>query len=89
MRLNDAALGHKCCFKIIITLVLNFNSIDLMAERPCNEMCCVCGRLIARWGKLGIELRCKRCKRLMVVRFEAISPKVLARTCPPGDPANK
>ena len=80
------AFGHGCCFEII-TLVLNFNSIGLMTEKPCNETRCICGHLIARWRKIGIELKCKRCKHLVVLRYEAIQQEEPSRTVLPRVPA--
>jgi phage FluMu protein Com len=40
-------------------------------ERPCaDELRCGCGRLVARRVGSGIELRCGRCKRPVVIRIE-------------------
>jgi len=43
------------------------------ADRPtatCEEMRCICGSLLARLVPDGVELRCRRCKRIVVVPLE-------------------
>lgn len=77
--------GYRYCFILILELVLNFNLSRSMNKRPCHEMCCLCGRLVARWEKSGIELKCKRCKRIVVVRVEGTQSGRLPRTDPAGD----
>jgi hypothetical protein len=34
---------------------------------------CACGQLIARWTHHGLEIKCKRCRRLVVLPLESIS----------------
>jgi phage FluMu protein Com len=34
-----------------------------------NESRCACGSLLARLTAEGVELKCRRCKRLVVVRW--------------------
>jgi phage FluMu protein Com len=53
-----------------------------MAQKPdLNECRCVCGSLIARLGADGIELKCRRCKRLHVVAWSdvTLAPNAEAR----------
>ena len=33
---------------------------------------CACGQLIARWTGKGLEIKCKRCRRLVYVPIELI-----------------
>jgi hypothetical protein len=44
------------------------------AESPaCNEESrCVCGRLLARLTDAGIELKCPRCRRVVVIGWSAV-----------------
>ena len=40
---------------------------------PCNEESrCVCGRLLARLTEAGIELKCPRCRRVVVIGWSAV-----------------
>ncbi|NGZ02897.1 MAG: hypothetical protein CV090_07600 [Nitrospira sp. WS238] len=41
---------------------------------PCqgSETRCECGQLIAKVGGQGLELKCKRCKRIVVIPFTSI-----------------
>lgn len=34
---------------------------------------CGCGKLLARWVQDGIEIRCHRCKRAVVITFSEIA----------------
>ncbi len=36
------------------------------------ETRCECGQLIAKLGEGGIELKCKRCKRIVLIPFSSI-----------------
>jgi len=38
----------------------------------CDETRCECGQLIAKVSGEGLELKCKRCKRLIVIPFSSI-----------------
>jgi hypothetical protein len=38
----------------------------------CGETRCECGQLIAKVCGQGLELKCKRCKRIIVIPFSAI-----------------
>lgn len=37
-----------------------------------RETRCECGQLIAKVGEGGLELKCKRCKRIVLIPFSAI-----------------
>ena len=38
-----------------------------------SEARCQCGQLVAKLGIGGVELKCKRCKRLVSIPFTAFS----------------
>jgi hypothetical protein len=38
----------------------------------CGETRCECGQLIAKVQGQGLELKCKRCKRIIVIPFSSI-----------------
>ena len=38
----------------------------------CGETRCECGQLIAKVRGEGLELKCKRCKRIVVIPFSSI-----------------
>lgn len=42
------------------------------ASRGTDETRCECGQLIAKVCGRGIELKCKRCKRIVVIPFSSI-----------------
>lgn len=44
-----------------------------------EEVRCHCGQLMARLVDEGIELKCKRCRRLMVIPFSNIEGWVLCQ----------
>jgi hypothetical protein len=44
-------------------------------EKKEAEVRCVCGALVARRVPGGVELRCRRCKRTIVVRIEEEPPR--------------
>ena len=37
-----------------------------------DEARCSCGRLLARLTEAGIELKCSRCRRLVVIEWSAV-----------------
>ncbi len=44
------------------------------AERHrCSETRCECGQLIAKVVEAGLELKCKRCKRIVTIPFSSIA----------------
>ena len=40
---------------------------------PQSETRCECGQLIAKVCGQGLELKCKRCKRIVVIPFSSIA----------------
>jgi phage FluMu protein Com len=36
-----------------------------------RDLRCLCGRLVARWVGADIELRCQRCKRIILIAIAA------------------
>lgn len=38
-----------------------------------RDVRCHCGQLVARWARQGLEIKCKRCRRLVYVSFKSIS----------------
>lgn len=37
-----------------------------------DDVRCRCGQLVARWGAEAIEIKCKRCRRVVKIAFSAI-----------------
>jgi hypothetical protein len=35
-----------------------------------DDVRCRCGQLVARWGEQAIEIKCKRCRRLVKIAFD-------------------
>ena len=67
----------------ILVIVLNFiyvqtplamTSTTTTSNHPadCDETRCACGQLIAKVSGQGLELKCKRCKRIIVIPFSSI-----------------
>jgi hypothetical protein len=54
-------------------------SVDSNTSAECR---CLCGSLVARIVAEGVELKCKRCKRVLIVAFEARSGGVRCRVAP-------
>ncbi|HEX4340803.1 MAG TPA: hypothetical protein VH062_33070 [Polyangiaceae bacterium] len=42
-------------------------SIDVSPHT--GELHCACGALLARWVEAGLELKCRRCKRIVTIQF--------------------
>lgn len=77
-----------------MNVIFNFihgRSLDLEAtpvtashpSRHASDCRCVCGSLVARLVSGGVELKCRRCKRVLVVpltreALEAAAPRVSA-----------
>lgn len=56
------------CLRLI--LVLNFSYIAAMdGSIESEEARCHCGHLVAKLRKAGVELKCKRCKRILLIPF--------------------
>ena len=46
-----------------------------------DDVRCRCGQLVACWAEQGIEIKCKRCRRIVTIAFDAIQgrpPAILA-----------
>lgn len=50
--------------------------------RASRESRCVCGSLLARLTAAGVELKCRRCKRIVLVRWSE-------RAGTPGGPRDR
>jgi len=44
-----------------------------MKREDDKEARCDCGHLVAKLRRDGVELKCKRCKRLVLIPFEAMA----------------
>jgi len=44
---------------------------EIAAPKPDDSLRCSCGSLLARMVAEGVELKCRRCKRQVVVPFTA------------------
>jgi phage FluMu protein Com len=45
--------------------------MDVKASRPSDhDVRCACGSLMARLTRAGVELKCRRCKRVVLVPVE-------------------
>jgi len=40
-----------------------------------SEVRCDCGSLLARWTQDGVELKCRRCKRRVVIPVSGLPPR--------------
>jgi len=79
--LKDSRLDRKEVIRILI-IVLNFNlqiRNGMSTTQPvpvtgssAGETRCECGQLIAKMRGEGLELKCKRCKRIIVIPFSSI-----------------
>jgi hypothetical protein len=45
---------------------------SLLERDQAHETRCECGQLIAKVCGQGLELKCKRCKRIVVIPFSSI-----------------
>ncbi|RMH37361.1 MAG: hypothetical protein D6690_03050 [Nitrospirae bacterium] len=56
-------------------------------EFVANEARCHCGQLMAKLTEAGVELKCKRCKRLVLLPFASLQSgmaSILTGPCPSG-----
>lgn len=37
-----------------------------------RDIRCLCGQLLARWHSNGVEIKCKRCRRVVYISFKSI-----------------
>lgn len=50
----------------------------MSSTRPSHESRCLCGNLLARLRADGVELKCRRCKRIVVIPWEdPLSPRAV------------
>ena len=81
-RADQAPLDSNCESEILI-IVLNFicaeehlamtsTASPMNRFAGCGETRCECGQLIAKVRDQGLELKCKRCKRIVVIPFSSI-----------------
>ena len=84
--LDDLSAMIRLDFRVsigILIIVLNFIWIKkplamVSSTSPsnhsadCGETRCECGQLIAKVRGQGLELKCKRCKRIVVIPFSSI-----------------
>ncbi len=75
-------LDFRISIRILI-IVLNFiwtgehlamigTTSPMSHSADCGETRCECGQLIAKVRGQGLELKCKRCKRIVVIPFSSI-----------------
>lgn len=75
-------LDFRTSIRILI-IVLNFiytgmylamagPTTPMSHSADCGETRCECGQLIAKVRGQGLELKCKRCKRIVVIPFSSI-----------------
>lgn len=75
-------LDFRASIRILI-IVLNFiytgthfamagPTTPISHSADCGETRCECGQLIAKVRGKGLELKCKRCKRIVVIPFSSI-----------------
>ena len=76
------SLDFRASIEILI-IVLNFiltgqplvmvcTTSPISHSADCGETRCECGQLIAKVRGRGLELKCKRCKRIVVIPFSSI-----------------
>jgi phage FluMu protein Com len=49
-----------------------------------EEARCHCGHLVAKLRRTGVELKCKRCKRLLLIPFERESTQLISKLASPS-----
>ena len=47
--------------------------IEHQSRPNAQDVRCTCGQLVARWTSRGLEIKCKRCRRLVYVPLASIS----------------
>jgi hypothetical protein len=64
---------------IVLNFILTEEPLGMIGETSssnhsvdCCETRCECGQLIAKVRGHGLELKCKRCKRIVVIPFSSI-----------------
>lgn len=49
---------------------------DSAEDQAHEDVRCFCGSLLAKLVEGGVELKCRRCKRIIVVPLEGSAPKI-------------
>ncbi len=50
-----------------------YQTSSTVADSDLSEARCECGQLVAKLGVQSVELKCKRCKRLVSIPFSTLS----------------
>ncbi len=50
-----------------------------------GQVRCLCGQLLARWVPDGIQVKCKRCRRIVTILFAEIEGAPAPLRCPAQD----
>jgi hypothetical protein len=58
---------------------------DADGVRPPGDLRCECGALVARRKPEGIELKCRRCRRSLLLRLEADGGVTICVSAPGGE----
>jgi phage FluMu protein Com len=62
-----------------------FESNEELASQPeeTKECRCTCGSLMAKLTAMGVEIKCRRCKRLQLIPFSRLTaePEELSLKC--------
>jgi hypothetical protein len=61
---------------------MTINRNSLSQHRFSQELRCECGQLVARIVSEGLELKCKRCRRMLVIPFSHIKGWTLSQNNP-------
>ncbi|MCC2641490.1 MAG: hypothetical protein K0S45_1903 [Nitrospira sp.] len=62
--------------------MMNTTKYEATRSLKHDDVRCDCGQLVARWAEHEIEIKCKRCRRLVKIAFDAIegAPPVFVPT---------
>ena len=53
-----------------------FSEFQDTQQPPGKELRCFCGQLLARILSVGVELKCKRCKRIQIIPWTISKDKI-------------
>src|SRR5437868_5966957 len=53
--------------KMIFNFISMHHSVSTSPHSPGQESRCLCGNLLARLCEKGVELKCRRCKRVVLI----------------------
>ena len=45
------------------------------SQPSCHEARCTCGQLVAKMTDHGVEVKCKRCKRMVLLPYSSLDSK--------------